>query len=629
MAKLWKHPGACVALIAGVLAFSQVAQAVSFAGGTGEPNDPYLVASRDHLLTIGSNASLASKCFKLVADIDLAGLDSSTAIVPTFSGTFDGNGHAIRNMRLTCLSTVGFFGIVLSTGRVLNLNLSDVDVVCLQYAGALAGQNDGTVRRCNSTGSVVSLSSSSCGGGGLVGYNTGIVTDSQSAADAGSYYRAGGLVGSNSGTVTNCGTNGSAFGYNHVGSLIGYNSGIVTASCSSGDATGNTYAGGLIGYNAGSVTNCYSSGPVTGYSYTGGLVGYNTGRISGCYCLAALTPTTTSSSSLGYLVGYNSNSVTACYYVPTQIISGVSISTAGTSLTAPQMKQRTNLVGWDFWGTANDGTADIWFMPPNAYPALAWQTEITGLVAVPDISGLPLDEAKAALAAVGLTGGAVTQDYHRTVPVGSIIWAHPHAWTLLGGTVDLVVSKGATYDWAQNPGNGSAANPFQIQSAGQLELLGDHAELWSKSFVLMADLDMSGRTYATAVIAPDTSSAAGFQGTTFTGSFNGNTHAIVNLLISGDSSAAGTYFGLFGMIDNTSLVNSLTLKNATVITGTATSATYAGTLAGLSGGTIVACYSTGTILTDSNANAGSLVGYNHGSIVNCQTDVVITRTAAR
>ena len=604
------------------------AQAVDFTGGTGEPNAPYQVATREQLIAIGANTTLAGKCFKLTADIDLAGLVFRAPVIPTFSGTFDGDGHIIRNLDLAGFVAVGLFGSVQSSGCIRNLAVVDADAVSTQYAGVLAGQNAGIILRCRSTGSVAGLSSYGYGAGGLVGSNTGAITDSQSTADiiGGDYV--GGLTGSNSGTITDCATGGSVFGDEYVGALVGTNSGIVSTSYSDANATGYYYTGGLVGYNSGGVTSSYSTGSAAGTYNVGGLAGYNSGRIYSCYTVASVTPTSTSTYSIGYLVGYGSSNVTACYYVPLHPISGTSTTTAGTSLTAQQMKQRTSLAGWDFWGGSSDGTADVWFMPPNAFPVLSRQTDITGLVAIPDVAGLPVEEAKLPLTAAGLVAGTVTQDYHRALPAGSVIWTYPHSFALPGSTIDLVVSKGGTYDWAGNLGNGSLGTPYQIPSPGALESLIDHSELWNKCFMLTADLDMSGRTYATALIAPDVNNAAGFQGITFTGSLNGNSHFIQNLRIARDASACGSYLGLFGMIDNIGLVNNLSLKNATVTTGPSTAATYVGTLAGLSGGTVVSCSSSGTIVTDYNSTPGGLIGYSHGSTVNCQTDVIIVRSSS-
>jgi hypothetical protein len=596
-----------------------------FAGGTGEPNDPYLITTKEQLLAIPNSTVLPGKCFKLVSDLDLAGVDSPKGVIRTFSGTFDGNGHAIRNLTLTRSGDLGLFGTVQSGGRVLNLSMTDVSITGKSYAGALAGQNAGTIQNCNSTGSVTTSAPSLFGAGGLVGFNKGTMTHCRSTATVEGVESVGGLVGSSSGTISDCASTGFASGSYSVGSLVGSNSGTLSTSHSDGPARGYSEAGGLVGYNTGIVTNCYSTRSASGNNSVGGLVGNNAGRLSCCYTTATVTSSSASCSSIGYVVGTGTN-VTACYYVPLNAISGTSVNAAGISLTAEEMKRQASFVGWDFWGTSSDGVADAWFMPPGAFPVFAGQTDITGLVAVPDVAGLSLDQAKARLATAGLAAGTVTQDYHRTLPVGTIIWAYPHFLALPGGTIDLILSRGATCDWAQNSGDGSTFNPYRIQSPGQLESLGDHSELWDKCFTLTADLNMSGRTYPAALIAPDVDSQAGFQGLTFTGSFDGSTHAIWNLLISGDSSAPGTCFGLFGMIDSTGLISSLNLRNVAVTTGTTTSTAYVGTLAGVNAGTITGCSSDGTLLTTSNAVAGGLVGSNRGSMVDCTTSAAVTRS---
>jgi hypothetical protein len=53
------------------LAFGLTACAYGFAGGTGEPNDPYQVATIEDLLAIGSSKDLLSKHYVLVNDLDL------------------------------------------------------------------------------------------------------------------------------------------------------------------------------------------------------------------------------------------------------------------------------------------------------------------------------------------------------------------------------------------------------------------------------------------------------------------------------------------------------------------------------------------------------------------------------
>jgi hypothetical protein len=80
--------------------------AIEFAGGTGEPNNPYQIATAEQLQAIG-DSTLEDKCFILVADIDLdPNLPGNEIVVDRsfisfFSGTLDGNGHS--NIDLTDL----------------------------------------------------------------------------------------------------------------------------------------------------------------------------------------------------------------------------------------------------------------------------------------------------------------------------------------------------------------------------------------------------------------------------------------------------------------------------------------------------------------------------------------------
>ncbi len=130
------------------------------------------------------------------------------------------------------------------------------------------------------------------------------------------------------------------------------------------------------------------------------------------------------------------------------------------------------------------------------------------------------------------------------------------------------------------------AHPVIASFAGTLD---------GNGHVLQANLDMTGRTYATALMAPDVNNATGFQDTAFTGSFNGNKYAIDNLRISVDASTPGNYFGLFGMIGRTGQVNGLSLNDVMLIRNASSYFTDVGALAGLNSGKIVDCSSTGVI----------------------------------
>jgi len=90
-----------------------------------------------------------------------------------------------------------------------------------------------------------------------------------------------------------------------------------------------------------------------------------------------------------------------------------------------------------------------------------------------------------------------------------------------------------------NGGTGEPNDPYQIATAEDLMLLGESPEDYDKHFILTADIDLDpnlpGRkVFDGAVIAPDTNDTEnGFQGTSFTGVFDGDGYAISNLHIQG------------------------------------------------------------------------------------------------
>jgi hypothetical protein len=137
---------------------------------------------------------------------------------------------------------------------------------------------------------------------------------------------------------------------------------------------------------------------------------------------------------------------------------------------------------------------------------------------------------------------------------------------------------------------------------------------------LMTDIDLAGRTYTTAVIAPDTSTDYGFQGTVFTGSFNGNTFSISNLLVEGHSigAFAGNYLGFFGKIGNGGMISNVDLINASIL-----GRDYIGGLVGLQdhNSILYNCSCIGNIIAvHSHSDClGVLAGRSNGEIINCSS----------
>ena len=138
--------------------------------GKGTAADPYLIQSKDDLIKFrdkvnNSNESYAGKFFKQSANIDLSGIDwtpiGTDNDTTKFSGTYDGGGHEITNLKNNRQYEGGLFGYL--SGTVKNLAIINCDVSYSSgngYSGAVVASG-GTVTNCYSTGKV---SGKQCGG---------------------------------------------------------------------------------------------------------------------------------------------------------------------------------------------------------------------------------------------------------------------------------------------------------------------------------------------------------------------------------------------------------------------------------------------------------------------------------
>jgi hypothetical protein len=221
------------------------------------------------------------------------------------------------------------------------------------------------------------------------------------------------------------------------------------------------------------------------------------------------------------------------------------------------------------------------------YPVLAWQTEASGLVWLPQARGASLSEAQALLEEAGLVFGKVSHDCDPAVPADKVIGLDPGYPVAKGTTVDVLISLGV-YDWAKNSGAGTEADPYTVNSPGQLECIGQDRQLWSKSFALTADIDLMSRLYSDALIGgyPNEDNLG------FSGSFDGSGYYIVGLTMA----SACDYVGLFGYVSPLGEVRGLTLKDACVVArSTWDTMGGTGTLAGVNDGTVVDCSAAGSV----------------------------------
>jgi len=182
----------------------------------------------------------------------------------------------------------------------------------------------------------------------------------------------------------------------------------------------------------------------------------------------------------------------------------------------------------------------------------------------------------------------------------------------------LISSAQAKYSGV---GNGEPNNPYLISDVSHILEMRDDANDLDKHFLMTADVNILGAgdnldgSFSTAVIAPDTSTSSGFQGTTFTGVFDGNDCRITNLTVN-TNGAGNDYLGLFGLVNASGKITNLGLEDVNIIGGD--DSYYLGGLCGLNyAGTISNCYATGNV--NGNIDTGGLVGDNGGGgkILNC------------
>ena len=208
----------------------------AFSGGSGEPNNPYLISTPADLSRIGHNPSLMNAHFRLTNDVNMA--DTTHFIIGNgmypFAGTFDGGGHLISNFyrySYTGEMTKGLFGIVNGTdAEIKNLGLTDsyISGGGYQTVGLLVGRLiNGTVTGCFAERGRIEVFESD--GGGLVGSNVGTISNCYANVYLSGWYGTGGLVESNGGTISNSYSRGKVEGI-QSGGLVSRNSGPVTNS---------------------------------------------------------------------------------------------------------------------------------------------------------------------------------------------------------------------------------------------------------------------------------------------------------------------------------------------------------------------------------------------------------------
>ncbi len=238
------------------------ASAFTFAAGTGTEEDPYQIATVSHLdglRFVLDGHFRQTKDISLQTYINWVPIGSNSDL--PFSGTYDGNGFAIRHLAINGGDYAGLFCRV-EGSTISNLYMENVSLTNIESGGAIAARaSNSLVTGCYVQGRIIARNSTTVGG--FIGF-----------ADAGTI-------------ISNSGSNVVILGYKELGGFVGrtagnssiYNSFGKGAIAAASDSS--RYIGGLVGYNQDSdVSNSYYRAAIAAdddHEFIGGLIGANEG----------------------------------------------------------------------------------------------------------------------------------------------------------------------------------------------------------------------------------------------------------------------------------------------------------------------------------------------------------------
>jgi hypothetical protein len=575
-----------------------------------------------------------------------AGGINSTIVACSAEGTVSGAGIYIGglagNSHSTAISASSFSGEVNAasesrsigglTGYLNNGSLVDCHVTgsiytatSSRYVGGLAGEClDSAITHCSYDGTITAFNSLYIGGiAGKISGDYGRSTISNCSTTGpviGDHSNSvGGLAGFfGSGAIIRCNSASEVSGGSWVGGLVGRisrymgNDPVLSNSFATGSVCGDFSVGGLAGsIYSGTIVNCYATGSVRGTEEVGGLAGINDqGTIAYCYSTGKRTGSTYVGG-LCWRITSNTGDMKAYNFWDTET-SEITVSSMGTGKTTAEMQTLATFFdsGWLF--VHGGRTIGNWVMPEGGTPKLA--QEIYRAIVIPDVKRMTEAEAAAAIAGAGLLVGETCFVYDGTIEAGKVSQTSPKVGTVgyEGLTpVHILLAKRTRY-----AGGDGITEPYEIRDLGNwIDAVNSPAD-WGRRFILTADINLASQVYTQAPIAycmhPN---AYTYQGTPFTGDFDGNGHSLANLTI---SASDRNFIGLFGSLGPGGQVRNLSIENAQI-----RGVWYAGILAGyIHTGTISNCSVNGSAIGEKMI--GGLAGHNlSGVITRCHANVTV------
>jgi hypothetical protein len=584
-----------------------------FVGGHGTAESPYQISTKAHLEAVNDDLSAH---YILINDIDFTHEPNyrHAVIAPIgdswysggFRGRFDGNGKKIIGLTIHGEVFgeyyVGLFGAVEESGFVCDLAVENCHVSGIGRVGALAGENNGFILNCYTTGDI----SGDWAIGGLSGWNWGAIIGSYSAGRVNGNEIVGGLVGQNCGTLVSC--------------------------YATGSVTGSVFTGGLAGSSSGVILRSYSSGPVIGSRVFGGLVGefYSDDSV----IVDCFWDTVTS----GVEIAYTAYDSVESVYSP--VYSTIGIAEGKTTLQM-QLLSTFTTAGWDFVAETANGIQQIWQMPQESgYPQLSAFHDFVPV-------GLDGDGSESAPYLIGDAN-----------ELAAIAHYNPDACYRLTNDIDLSGIHWLTavipYFSGRLDGNGFRINHLTITKGGFLGLIGligsggEIYDLGLENVNIMGQCKYVGSlaAYNQRGIITNSYSTGSVCGEWLVGGLVAeNEGAIKNcysfVTVDGDEDVGGLVGCNGDLITESYATGAVTgqqslgglagsndeLINCSYSTGSVDGTDYIGGFVGGNSDTINDCYSTGDV-NAASSNVGGFAGLSYDSIIHCYSTGKVTGSGA-
>lgn len=251
------------------------------------PGDAIQLSTPEDILLFAENCRVntwsVGKTVVLNNDIDMSNVEFTG--VPTFGGTFIGQGHTISGIQMSHKSSVvGFFRYLQKTAIIEGLTIKGNYVFEGSHSaiGGFVGKNAGSIYNCTFDGIVAGAEQI----GGFAGVNevTGLIENCTVSGTVYGNHFVGGFVGENKGVVRRC-TNYAELNTKSVQNSVDLEDVTLDSLINTENAGTTTDIGGIAGGNSGVIRGCINKGLVgyqkMGYNI-GGIVGTQNGFVVDC-----------------------------------------------------------------------------------------------------------------------------------------------------------------------------------------------------------------------------------------------------------------------------------------------------------------------------------------------------------